>query len=461
MGYKYLKLAEKIEELIVGQMFLPGEKLPKVRELARQEVCSVGTVVKAYDYLSKRRIIFQKKHSGYYVSEDFFQLGNHRAQDGYYLDSGNTINELLHQLELFTHVASAGELYRKISRNTPMKGNDSLINCLVKVLEQQGIYAKSEDIYLCLGTLHGLTILTQIAFQNDKQCILIEEPTFSYFVEYLKTNELEVKTIKRHTNGIDLVELEELFKNGDIKFFYVVPRNHNPYGTYLSYYERKGIVRLAKIYQVYIIEDDYLSGYDGLKKYNPLFYYDKEDMVIYLQSFSKVLPMLRIGLIILPKELRSNYEEEIVRNAYTTYYTPSLLSQSMLESYLRNGIYEIHRQKFSDTTSQKLKEIRGVTADWQENGFQHVIGKSGLYSTIILNEKVAVSELIERLKKRQVYVKSNLKSFYNAPLFNNSFRLSHTHLEFSEIECSYQIIYEELQKNNKEGENIKWLLVSE
>ncbi len=70
-------------------------------------------------------------------------------------------------------------------------------------------------------------------FPNGNDTILIEEPSYSFFIRYLKFENKKVKTVKRDENGIDLNELEQIFKNDKIKFFYTAPRNHNPLGNAL------------------------------------------------------------------------------------------------------------------------------------------------------------------------------------------------------------------------------------
>jgi DNA-binding transcriptional MocR family regulator len=47
-------------------------------------------------------------------------------------------------------------------------------------------------------------------------------------------------------------ELEQTFQTEDIKFFYTMPRFHNPLGTSYTEREKMAIVKLAEKYDVYI-----------------------------------------------------------------------------------------------------------------------------------------------------------------------------------------------------------------
>lgn len=156
--------------------------------------------------------------------------------------------------------------------------------------------------------------------------------------------------------------------------------------------------------------------------------------------------MIRIGFIILPAQLRKVFHEAMRANYYTTYYTPSLLSQSILENYLRSSAYEFHRQMFIEKTQKKLRKIERITRHWVQEKFEYYPVKSGFYATISLDSRISLEKLITNLAERKVYVRTNESSFYYPANFDNSFRLSNARLEYEEISTSYQIIYEELQK---------------
>lgn len=56
-------------------------------------------------------------------------------------------------------------------------------------------------------------------FPNGKSNILIEQPIYYGMIKSLELNNIPVLGINRGFNGLDLYELEKLFKYGDINFF--------------------------------------------------------------------------------------------------------------------------------------------------------------------------------------------------------------------------------------------------
>ncbi len=56
-------------------------------------------------------------------------------------------------------------------------------------------------------------------FPNQLTTVLVEQPSYHLYMDYLKTYRLPVIGIKRTAQGIDLDELEQIFSTNTIKFF--------------------------------------------------------------------------------------------------------------------------------------------------------------------------------------------------------------------------------------------------
>lgn len=138
-----------------------------------------------------------------------------------------------------------------------------------------------------------------MTFPNQKEIILLEQPTYHRMNTLVKSQNLPYLTIERGFDGLDFNRLEEIFKQEKIKFFYTIPRLSNPLGLSYSHKEKQTLVELAHKYDVYIIEDDYMADFDRASNVS-LHYLDTNDRIIYLKSFSMSLfPALRLGSLIL------------------------------------------------------------------------------------------------------------------------------------------------------------------
>ena len=136
---------------------------------------------------------------------------------------------------------------------------------------------------------------------------MVEMPTYHNMPTLLESLNVPIAGVHRMLDGgLDWDSLERQFAERDIKFFYVIPRFHNPIGTSMTVKEKR-LLRLAQRYDVYLVEDDYLADLEDSARQDPLWAYDTYDRVIYLKSYSKILfPGLRIGVAVLPVALISS-----------------------------------------------------------------------------------------------------------------------------------------------------------
>ena len=337
----YEQIAEDIKKYIVSNKIFQGYKLPSITKLCEKYNCSKGTVIKAYDTLCKEHIVYSSPQRGFFVADNLMRFCE-ESSGIYDLSTGNPLVSNIPVVDIQHCLNSAVELYSNISLAGGSRGVPSVLEILPDLLVKSDIYCKNKNIYISQGVLQVLTLLSKMPFPNGNDTILIEEPSYVYYIDFLRHENLEVKTIKRDENGINIKELEEIFKNEKIKFFYTIPRNHNPLGTYYSVRQRKSIIELAHKYNVYVVEDDYFSDVYSLPNYSPIYYYSDFKNCIYLKSYSKTIPYIRIGAAVIPDDLIDRYEEWIKYSYYSSYYMPSLVSQATFESYIKSNIYENH-----------------------------------------------------------------------------------------------------------------------
>jgi len=70
----YLQIADYILDNIILKNWKPGDKIPSVREMAVNIEVNPNTVMRTYNYLQDKGVIFNKRGIGYFVSEDAYEL---------------------------------------------------------------------------------------------------------------------------------------------------------------------------------------------------------------------------------------------------------------------------------------------------------------------------------------------------------------------------------------------------
>ncbi|SFM06602.1 DNA-binding transcriptional regulator, MocR family, contains an aminotransferase domain [Paenibacillus sp. 1_12] len=440
---KYGLLLNELEQMIKSHPYKEGDKLPSIRSLSEQYGYSKSTVIKAIGELEKRHQIYSVPKSGYYVVKR--TLSEHTEEPALtdfagaspdseifpYIDFQHCINKAIdtYKNDLFVYGTS--------------KGLPSLIQVIQKQLANYQVFTSLSRLFIVSGVQQALSILTSLPFPNRKQTVLIEQPSYHLFIEHLTTHQIPVIGIKRTAQGIDLQELEQLFRTADIKFFYTMPRFQNPLGCSYSKEDKLAIVELARKYDVYIVEDDFLADFELDSKVDPLFAYDTTDHVIYLKSYSKIIfPGLRIGVAVIPEVLSDLFN----RYKRLLDIDSSMLSQGALEIYLKSGMFERHKQYISSSYEQRARLLADSLqrySDLYPDLFTFNRTKQPCFHThVVLNSSVSVSKLAAKLKPHSIIIeaidKNYLPHYPKAPIL----RLNVSNVKDSAIEQAIGTIVE-------------------
>ena len=146
-----------------------------------------------------------------------------------YIDFQHCINQAIdtYKEELFTY--------------TDQQGLYSLRLQMVKYLQSLQVFTEPERLFIVSGSQQALNLLVSMPFPNGKNNILIEQPTYFGFIESANLQQVTTFGIDLSMDGIDFDRLEYIFRNNDIKFFYIVPRFQNPLGHSYTNKEKKGL----------------------------------------------------------------------------------------------------------------------------------------------------------------------------------------------------------------------------
>lgn len=69
----YLQIADLFCENILLKKWNPGDRIPSVREMAVHIEVNPNTVMRTYNFMQDKGIIFNKRGIGYFVSDDGFE----------------------------------------------------------------------------------------------------------------------------------------------------------------------------------------------------------------------------------------------------------------------------------------------------------------------------------------------------------------------------------------------------
>ncbi|TDT62738.1 PLP-dependent aminotransferase family protein [Fonticella tunisiensis] len=440
----YETIIQDIERDIREKNIKPGKKLPSVRELCERYKCSKSTVVKAFEVLKSNHIIYSVPQSGYYIVEGINSYDEVSSSIINFSTGNPTVNNLPTP-DLKHCLDRAVDIHKDAPLGNSLMGINSLRELIPSYLTNFQVFTSIDNVFINLGIQQALSVLTQMPFPNGKKTILVEEPTYRFFIGFLEFSKVNVIGIERDEKGIDLNRLEDIFKNNDIKFFYTVPRNHNPLGTSYDKTQKKAIARLASKYDVYIVEDDYFGDLDVQVSEDPIYSFGDHYHHIYLKSFSKIIPWIRIGISVIPTHLLNLFREHVGYSYYYSYFSPSLVSQATLEIYIRSKILNKHVNIIKKHHLSRIETLREGFEEFKKYGIKCIGGRSGFYSYIELPDRVNEKIIVEGLKKKGVLVSGGRQYFLSDETYKKGIRLSIARTDEEEIKKGLEIILNDIK----------------
>jgi len=377
--FLYRHLVDEIEQKIIIGTYRPGEKLPSIRKLHKQSNLSISTIYHAYVELEAMGLVQARPKSGYYVNPVALQrLKVPKFPKISYppkkVKLSSMINSVIsaisnpHLLPLGSTVTDSGLLPFKYFSRILKDLSHKELQCMISYSLSEGFPELRRQIALrTVGVIKGIlpedivitngcmeaVALSMLASTQPGDTVAIETPTNFGFLQLLKELGLlvmEVPTDPQH--GVDVDELERIFRQDKIKACLLVPNFHNPLGAIMSDGKKQRLVELLSEYEIPVIEDDISSElYFGKQHPLPLKAFDKKDLVITCSSFSKTLaPGLRIGWAIPGRR----FKEKIQNLKAAISVTTSTLDQYLVSQYLAGGAYERHLRTLRNTLKKQI-----------------------------------------------------------------------------------------------------------
>jgi 2-aminoadipate transaminase len=185
--------------------------------------------------------------------------------------------------------------------------------------------------------------------------VIVERPTYDRTLLALRGRGADIRAVELEPDGIDIAALGGLIEAGARpKLAHIIPNFQNPAGYTLSADKREGLLALAREHEFTIFEDDpYVAlRFEG-QSLATMVAMDP-DRVVYASSFSKtVCPGIRVGYLVGPEDLIAG----IVKLATSTYISPSMVSQGIVNEFCRGGSIEHSIETVKDALRERAHTL--------------------------------------------------------------------------------------------------------
>jgi DNA-binding transcriptional MocR family regulator len=312
----YSHLVTLLEGAISRGDLASGAKLPPERELAQRLRISRTTVVSAYRELESRGLLRGYVGRGTFVCASPEPSGTPFAWRGKIAaaalrSSDSTLRDTLrHSSDARLLSLAAGEPAidcfptasfqqaidqvlkrdaRAVWRHGPTEGQPILREAIAERFD-----VPAESVLVIAGAQQGLDLLAR-CLVDPGDAVILDRPGYLGAIQSFRA--AGAKLIGWDVLRADVDELEDLLLRYRPKLIYTNPTFQNPTGVTLPIRTRREVLKLAERYRVPIVEDGtYRELYFTEVPPPSLRELDEQNLVIHLNSFSKVLaPGLRLG----------------------------------------------------------------------------------------------------------------------------------------------------------------------
>ena len=335
----YLQIYRQIRQDIVDGIYPPGTKLPSMRLLCDELSVSTVTVDHAYAMLCDEGYIESRERSGFFV---IFKKSDGFASPAEAHTVHSIAPQVYHTYPDFPFSILSKTMRRVLSdhadvllERSPNAGCGELREAVRNYLiRNRGMRVESDQIIIGSGAeyLYGLII----ALLGRRRIYGIESPSYEKIEQIYNASEAKYELLPLSCDGIDSAALAKTRAS----VIHTTPYRSFPSGITASANKRHEYIRWSSKKNRYIVEDDFESEFSvSTKAEETLFSLSKQDNVIYMNTFSKtVSPALRIGYMVLPKCLVSEFEKKL--GFYSC--TVPTFEQFVLAELINNGDFERH-----------------------------------------------------------------------------------------------------------------------
>ena len=305
-----------------------------------------------------------------------------------------------------------------------------LRQAIAEHLGKDGMNVDPDHVLITNGSQQGLDLLGRV-FIDSGDTIVTSNPTYLGALQAFNYYGAKYAAAESDDDGIIPDSLEEVFadlrkKGQRPKFLYLVPTFQNPAGTVIPENRRRRILDLAHEHDVLVIEDDPYGKlrFDG-EPVPTMHAMDKENRVVYLGTFSKILvPGFRLAWSVAPERITrkmviSKQSVDLCTNAFTQFIAADLLAGGIVDRHLPT-IIQMYRRKRDIMLSSMAKHFPKDGVHWTPT-------QGGLFTWASMPSHVNTTKMLEdAVAKHVAYVPG--KSFFPSPTEGfNTMRLNFSH----------------------------------
>jgi GntR family transcriptional regulator/MocR family aminotransferase len=457
------QVRRKLVEAACAGAFPPGKRLPSSRALAAQLGVARNTVTLAYQKLLDEGLFVSRERSGIYVDHDMLRgltavqsvaggrepattsrwPGRFKSREGDEPATRRTPNWSQYPYPFIDGLFDASLFptaeWREASRQAlsvadisrwSMDGGDADDPMLIeeirtKVLPRRGIQARPDEILITVGAQQALALVSQMLV--DKSTVVaMENPGYPDMRRLV--SDRGARLVHQPVDDEGLVVDRRL---DECDLLYVTPSHQFPTGVMMTQARREALLKRAAARDQIIIEDDFACETNYLDEACPaLRSLDRDDRVIYVAGFSKVLgPGLRLGFMVASAEVIA----EARRLRHLAVRHPPLNNQRAAAHFLAMGHYDATMMRLGRLFRERRTALRDALNHYLQNAVAIAPLRGGATYWVRGPDHLDVEAFAAEAERRGVLIEPVGPYYADSKAPRNIFRLGVTSLPLDRI----------------------------
>ncbi len=292
----------------------------------------------------------------------------------------------------------------------------------------KGLDISPDELLITTGSQQCLDLIGKVYLDKGDK-IVIESPGYLGAIQAFSIFEPQFVSVSLESDGPNLEELEQCFKEG-VKIFYAVPNFQNPSGLSYSLEKRKAVAELVDKYGVIFVEDDPYGELRFKGEALPTVYSFLKKPGLLLGSFSKIAaPGFRIGWIVAGGDRR---DKLVIAKQASDLHT-STVAQAIMRTYMLNNNIEEHIAIIRETYGRHRDIMVEMIDEYFPEGVETTRPEGGMFLWSTLPDGCSSMDLFDKaIAKKVAFVPG--KPFYANGGGENTLRLNFSNAEPDRIE---------------------------
>ena len=266
-----------------------------------------------------------------------------------------------------------------------------------------GVTTNSDHIQIISGAQQGIGLSGTI-FLDPGDLVITERPTYSAAINALDLFQPTYLDLESDEEGPDIDQLRRYLRSKTPpRLAYAIPNFQNPSGRLWSTPRRHAFLDAFAVSDTLILEDDPYGqlAFHGQPP-NPIKASDRDERVIYLGSFSKVLcPGLRVGWIVDSPEILAKYNLTKQNHDLHT----SAFDQELINAYLEEGSLPAQIKRLQASYALRCETMLSALETEFPEGTRFTRPEGGLFTWVELPEGMNAREvLVLAMQEKVVFI---------------------------------------------------------